>query len=233
MSAFEYQLSRSLRRRSLSIVVRRGEVKVFAPVFVPQRQVERFVNSKSQWVVEKLNEQRQWLDEQALAQKRYVSGEVFGYLGQQLKLDVVGGSKAEVAIDGDRLVVVVPSRVKSATRADYIKKKLNDWYKQQLEQFVADRIECYSRQMGLWPKEVKVRNYTRRWGSCSAKGVVSFNLLLMMAPSWVIDYVVVHELAHLQHMNHSEHFWALVRAYYPNIKPAKQYLADNAAQLTL
>lgn len=231
MSAFEYQLTRSLRRKSISIVVRRGKVKVMAPVFVPGFHIKQFVASKSAWVLEKLQAQQDWAD--AHTQKQFIHGEDFLYLGEQLQLQLRVAGKNSVSLQGEQLQVVISSRVKAENQQSHVKKLVKDWYKQTLAEYLETQTRYYAKLMGVAPASVSVRSYTRRWGSCSAKGTVTFNLLLMMAPKWVIDYVIVHELAHLVHLNHSARFWALVERYYPEHKAAKQYLKDHAPQMIL
>lgn len=233
MSAFEYQLTRSLRRRSISIVVRRGQVKVMAPVFVPKFQVERFVHSKTPWVLAKLKQQKDWADAEQKGQKQFVSGEKYLYLGDEYHLDITTWSKSLAFIEGSQIKVTLSKRIKPENQQAQVRKLLKDWYKQSLLELVEERVAHFSAQMQVTPAQVVVRSYTRRWGSCSAKGVVSFNLLLMMAPKWVIDYVVVHELAHLVHLNHSPQFWALVEKHYPYHKDAKDYLKKYAPVMTL
>jgi predicted metal-dependent hydrolase len=84
----------------------------------------------------------------------------------------------------------------------------------------------------LHAKSFKVRKYKARWGSCNNRGELSFNCLLKMLPLWVVDYVIVHELCHLKHMNHSTRFWQLVEQYNPQFRLAKAWLKQNQASLS-
>ncbi len=88
-----------------------------------------------------------------------------------------------------------------------------------------------SKIMGVEYNGITIRNQKTRWGSCSSKGNLNFNCLLMLAPESVRQYVVIHELCHLTHMNHSPAFWALVEKYCPNFKEEKKWLKDNGNQL--
>ena len=83
----------------------------------------------------------------------------------------------------------------------------------------------------LTPSKIKIRQYKARWGSCNSRKEVSLNYLLMMAPLWVIDYVIIHELCHLVHMNHSSQFWALVKLHCPDYNTAKQWLITHQKDL--
>lgn len=227
MSAFEYQLSRSVRRRSISIVVHRGKVNVKAPIFVPKSVVQDFVDSKSHWVSKKLKQQEDWIEAEQQAKKRYEDGEIFLYLGEPLSLVVSTGSKSAVSMSEGQLHLTLSTRIKPQNRKNHCEKLIKQWYSDKLSEIIDESVALYSENMQVTPSEVVVRSYTRRWGSCSSRGVVSFNYLLAMAPRWVIEYVVVHELAHLVHMNHSPAFWALVERHYPNPKAAKDHLKEH------
>jgi predicted metal-dependent hydrolase len=233
MSAFEYQLQRSMRRKTLSIVIRRGEVKVLAPVFLSKNTIAEFVVAKTPWILQKLQTQQAWVEQNEQGQKQFVDGEVFLYLGESYPLSVGAASKSEVTFHNGYFIVNVSNRVKPENSSNHIKGLLQDWYKQQLSDYLDHRIEHYTKLIGVVHTGVNVRAYTRRWGSCSSKGQLSFNFLLMMAPAWVIDYVIVHELCHLTHMNHSPRFWAKVLRFYPRHKEAKAWLKIEGGNLRL
>ncbi len=233
MSAFEYQLQRSIRRKTLSIVIRRGEVKVLAPVFLSKATISEFIVAKTPWVLQKLLTQQAWVDQNEQGQKLFIEGEPFLYLGESYPLSVGAASKSEVILHNGYFIVNVSNRVKAQNRANHIKALMQDWYKQQLSEYLDHRIEHYADVIGVVHTGVNVRAYKRRWGSCSSKGQLSFNFLLMMAPQWIIDYVIVHELCHLTHMDHSSRFWSKVQRFYPRHKEAKAWLKHEGGNLRL
>lgn len=96
---------------------------------------------------------------------------------------------------------------------------------------ISDRVEYYAKHMGVAYGRITIRNQVTRWGSCSAKGNLNFNCLLVLCPSDVLDYVVVHELCHLKEMNHSKKFWAEVEKVCPDYEKHKKWLRDNGGQL--
>lgn len=98
-------------------------------------------------------------------------------------------------------------------------------------QYLPGRVAIYALQMGVTYGRVTVRSQRTRWGSCSGKGNLNFNCLLMLMPSSVIDYVVIHELSHRKHMNHSADFWKTVEAYMPNYQQHRKWLKKNGAAL--
>lgn len=116
-------------------------------------------------------------------------------------------------------------------KAKQVKKQLENYFKQQAEQLIIERLELISKQTALVPSKINIRQYRARWGSCNNRGEVSFNYLLMMTPCYVIDYVIVHELCHLEHLNHSKEFWQLVEKHSPNYQIAKNWLNTHQAQL--
>ena len=98
-------------------------------------------------------------------------------------------------------------------------------------QYIPGRVAYYAARMGVTYGRVTIRNQKTRWGSCSAKGNLNFNCLLMLAPEQVIDYVVIHELSHRIHMNHAAAFWETVAKYMPDYAVQRKWLKDNGAAL--
>ena len=98
---------------------------------------------------------------------------------------------------------------------------------------LTERVEFFAHAQGFKVKKIRISSARTRWGSCSAKGTLSFTWRLVMAPPDVIDYVVVHELCHLKELNHSKAFWAQVEAILPDYKTRRKWLKDNGAKLHL
>lgn len=97
----------------------------------------------------------------------------------------------------------------------------------------AERVAFYAPKIGVTYGRITVRHQTSRWGSCSGKGNLSFNCLLLLAPQEVLDSVVVHELCHRKHMNHSKRFYAEISRVFQNYDTCRQWLKENGAQLLL
>lgn len=112
---------------------------------------------------------------------------------------------------------------------NYLKKK----YKATAKRYFYERVEYYLPMTGGAYSSIRVADQKTRWGSCSSNGVLSFNWRLMLAPPRVLDYVVVHELCHLTHMNHSKNFWSMVESVYPNYKEYENWLKENGHKLVL
>ncbi|MDD5593334.1 MAG: SprT family zinc-dependent metalloprotease, partial [Candidatus Margulisbacteria bacterium] len=196
-----YSLIKSRKRRSIAIMVDpdRGVV-VYAPQRLGERELLKVLAERKEWIKEKLN--------QVLARKAppksYVEGEQFLFLGRGYLLKICPARKNRVYLLNDELYVDHDGRRD-------VRHHLNKWYMSEAARIVKERVAIHSERLGLWPKKVAVKNQRRRWGSCSAAtGSVNFNWKIIMSPLSIIDYVVVHELAHIEHPNHSRSFWSLV-----------------------
>lgn len=206
----EYKLIRS-RRKTLAICITKdGKAEVRAPIKLPQTVIDRFVNSKQGWIAQKTEVMA------ARAQKRQEflvrKGNSLTLLGREYP--VISGAAA--AFDGKQFIV--PFKENQIDKAQLIA-----LYKRLAKQEIEKRTEYFSHKMGLLPSAVKIGSANTYWGCCSAKNSLIFTWKLVMAEPGAIDYVVVHELAHIKEHNHSARFWALVQSILPdyNIQRAK------------
>lgn len=212
-------LRRSVRRRSIGIKVHRGQVVVSAPATAPLQDIKHFVQQKSAWIERHLLRQRQQLSNRQTLQ--YASGDTVSLLGQPLILDV-STSTQHVCICGGKLLLGVDQN-----QLHHRKSALASWYIQCAQDYLPGRIEHYQQMLGVRAKGLKIRHYKTRWGSCNRRGELQFNWLLMVAPAAVVDYVVVHELAHLRHFNHSLAFWEMVASVMPDYALHRQWLRSQ------
>jgi len=114
-----------------------------------------------------------------------------------------------------------------------IEQALGSWLRNKAEQVIDERLVYYRDIVGVSYHRFCIKAQKTRWGSCSSKGNLNFNWRLVMAPLWVLDYVVVHELSHLKHMNHSKEFWDTVAMHIPEYKKAVAWLKENGRSLKL
>jgi predicted metal-dependent hydrolase len=106
------------------------------------------------------------------------------------------------------------------------------WYGNEARAIFTERAALFSQRSGLPYKSLRITGAKTRWGSCSSQGALNFTWRLVMAPLWIIDYVIAHEISHLAHHNHSRRFWSHVAQLYPNFKAARTWLRKNQSRLT-
>jgi predicted metal-dependent hydrolase len=217
-------LRRSARRRSIGIRVHRGQVLVSAPVSAPLPEITHFLQLKRQWIEKHWQRQRLVLD--ARQEPEYAHGDEIRWLGQALSLDLVTPvespeRRGQQLFLGDAALLRRPDDLRERKRA------LAAWYISSAEAYLPPRIAQFEAAMGVKSKGFTLRYYKSRWGSCNRRGELQFNWLLMMAPATVIDYVIVHELAHLRHFNHSPAFWQCVARTQPDYVVQRQWLKDQ------
>ncbi len=114
-----------------------------------------------------------------------------------------------------------------------IKKALEDWFKEKAKEKISERVAYYQSYFDEKPKGIKIKEQQKRWGSCTTKKELLFNWKCIMAPSPVLDYIVVHEMAHMVHMNHSQEFWHLVKKVLPDYVQRKEWLRNNGIKYDL
>lgn len=223
---FDYQITYS-RRKTLCIQVKQGQVRVLAPRGYSKALIINFVQQKQNWIRDKLSQQSQ-LQEDADAYKQ--SGQLLTR-GTSKKLVCERATHYQLSQDERQVFMCIPYRVGEANLASYKRQKLALWYREQAETYLPQRIAQLNQQTQLRHNKLTIKQYKARWGSCNNKGEICLNYLLMMTPDFVIDYVIIHELCHLEHLNHSARFWQLVHSHCPEFKTAKLWLKQHQNQL--
>ncbi len=222
MSVIIDQVIRS-RRKTIAIIIHHdGKVFVRAPIKAPQRLILAFVDSKSDWINEK---KKQALQHPVLPVRRFVDGESFLVLGKEIQLRVVENQKIALTLGTEFCI--------SQIALPQARKVFENWYRAYAMKIINDRVEYFSRQHGFRYEKIRITSARTRWGSCSSRGTLSFTWRLVMAPLEIVDYVVIHELAHIRIKNHSPIFWAEVARLMPAYKQSKDWLKKNGRILTL
>ena len=226
---FDYQLRRS-GRQSISIQVRNGEVRLAAPYSVDEQALHNWLLSKAPWVTGKIQQQR--AQRMEVPRRLYCTGEYWSLLDQQLKLTVSIGAAAHCEAVGDNLQVTLSNRSRK-THSEQVRAALERWYQQQAREILTVKTGSTCDLLGITPKAIHLRRTRSKWGHCTPSGEIQYNWLIVQAPEWVIDYLVVHECCHRIHMNHSKSFWSLVESLMPNYKQARKWLKINGHRLSL
>lgn len=225
------QVSRSARRKNASIIIHRdNRIELRVPARYTQKQTEALLQEKKNWIEKVLAKNR--LVPNA-PERRYCQGEKILFLGRELSLvfsapaDLHHFSKSAYVFWEKKLLVLPLSA--HNRQAEKVKKKLLEFYRAQSLLYFQKRIAELTPLLGeKKPSLIKTRVYKGRWGSCNTHREISLNLFLLMAPTAVIDYVLLHELAHLYQLNHSPLFWQKVAEGDPHYKTHRKFLKENA-----
>ncbi len=209
-----FLLRRSRRRRTLGLRVNEtGEVVVNAPHYLALREIHRFLNKHGDW----LKRQRCEARARVFA---WEEGASLPLLGEPLSLVLAPRpGKPQVRREGMDLICTALAEQSPAT--------LLAWYQRQARAYLGERLAYHAARCGRPPPPLRLSNARTRWGSLSAKGVVSLNWRLVKATPEEIDYVICHELAHFRQRNHSPAFWREVEALFPEAQAARARLRQN------
>lgn len=194
-------------------------------VIVPENdsiQPSELLKENAAWVVDKKQSYDKYRKE--IPKRVFEVGESFPFLGEKLELVIEPRPTHEV--DGDSIRLR-----KSSVSQSSVKQALKNVYRAEAREHFTNRANHYSEEMGVEYEQIEIRNQRTKWGSCSTTGTLGLNWRLMMAPPAVIDYIVVHELAHLQEQNHTREFWRLVERHIPDYKFHAEWLDENSVKL--
>ena len=217
-----YTTKFSKRRKTLGLVVERDKsVVVLAPKGTSKTTIDNFVEKKKFWLFQKINYSPK-LGE-AKPETPFISGKSITYLGRSYKLDVI-----KEPMEGIRFAskfLISQDNIPEAAGL------LIEWYNGKAKEKIIPKVVRYARQLGVEYNQILISDLKYRWGSCTVKGNLNFNWRLIKAPHFVINYVVIHELAHLLELNHSKKFWNIICIQMPNYLEAKEWLRENGEKV--
>jgi predicted metal-dependent hydrolase len=215
-----YQIVRSSKRKRLTITVERDRsIIVHAPETASDEAIRRVVETKRQWLFDKVNHAQKYQDRPHAPGKEVVNGESVPYLGREYLIEIAETQSGGVEF-ARRFIIPAAQQAKN-------RKVLKEWYVGRAAETILPRVNRHARELGVEFGEVKIVDNRYRWGSCTVKDNLNFNWRLIKAPMFVIDYVIVHELAHLLEANHTPRFWNIVRAKAPTTEKAKAWLKEH------
>lgn len=217
----EYQIKYS-KRKTLNISVERDRtIIVRAPHYLTAEKIDEIVQSKRQWIKEKLNHAQKY--PKISESKEFVSGETLMYLGRNYQLLIV-----DEEIDG----VEFDQRFKISKSNQFKANKLfKQWYLSQALKKIEPLATKYARNLGVEYNQFKTSEMKYRWGSCTPANNIIFNWRIIKAPMYVLEYLVAHELVHLMENNHTPRFWNILSIQVPNYEKAKNWLKKNGQLL--
>lgn len=222
----EYEIRRSKRRKkTIEVKVNREGVRVYAPWAAPDRELRRFVRERASWILGHVDR----FDR--IQPLRFTDGETLPYLGREIPMffEAAGVDTPEVHLDDGRFAVMEPAGSDPDHRTEQVGRAFLEWYYARASEMLPEAVDRWWPVLGRGTKSrVLIRNQKTRWGSCASDGTLRFNWRVMMLPPSLIEYVVVHELAHLSVRNHSSDFWDLVTTMVPDAKQRRKELRAMA-----
>ena len=200
-----------------------GKLLIKTPYYISQHQINQFIEKNQKWIdKQKLKIARQ---KQENPEKKLQNGEIIHYLGK--KYTIITLENIQKPMFNFPCLFIPNDHLENK------KKKLTQFLKIRAKDIFTDRLDQWAEAMNLSYKSLKLSSAKTRWGSCSSKKNINLNWKLIFAPMNIIDSVVIHELAHLKHMNHSKDFWEWVRQFDPNEKKHTKWLKENGFLLNL
>ncbi|MCO1604018.1 M48 family metallopeptidase [Desulfosporosinus nitroreducens] len=226
-----YEERRSTRYRRITLSILEDRVRISAPKNVSAKQLKDLVNAKQEWIL------KHWLVKQDAMKSpaRYIDGEQFLYRGNTIELKIIRYPRKliRVFLEGQSLVVNLPMDLLEQDCASNIMEALKLWYKAQARKILQDKLDIQAKRMQVSFQTFRLKEQKTRWGSCSSKGNLNLNWRIIMAPDPAMDYIIIHELAHLTHLNHSNQFWQRVAEFMPEYADWRKWFKDHGQNLRL
>lgn len=209
------------KRRTLCIQIRPpGQLTIISPLGKSESEIRQAVQLKSKWVAKKLSEMKRY--ESFNKDRQFIDGEIFYYKGDEYTLQIVVNERykrLQVHMKDSKLQVYTAS-----TDSENIQYAIERWYKKHALDVILERVTHYQQYFSAQPAQIVVKKQKKRWGSCTAKHKLLFNFKCIMLPLCILDYIIVHEMCHMVHFNHSKEFWLHVERILPDYKQRKEWL---------
>lgn len=200
------------RRKSIKIFINEGKVIIKTPLFVSNELIDNIIYKNREWIKKALEKYEE-------NKKGFMEGERFLFFGEEYILRFDNNITNDFMIRDKFFYIKYKNSAKEALKRLYI---------DEAKRYIPNRVDKLSKKFGIEYGKIRINSAKTRWGSCSSKKNLNFSYRLIMCPKDVIDYVIIHELSHITHMNHSKKFWTLVSKRCPNYKAHEKWLKDNS-----
>ena len=222
------QIERTKRKKTISLQFKDTKLIIKAPKVVSKGSLDELIQRKQNWIRERaiMN-----FEEQKLRNREFIDNEKFFFRGKEYALSVIAGREGTVKIVESRLVVTFIDQ--KPVNREAIKTLLEGWYLRESIKYLKTRTSELAKKMKVQPSGMTVKNYISRWGSCTVHNKISYNWRIIMAPDYIIDYLVIHELSHITEPNHSKNFWERVAKYCEGFQTKRKWLRENGHRLVL
>ena len=207
------------KRNTLSLTINENaELIIRAPKRLSIEKIQDFINEKENWI----NRKKRLIENQI---KDVTSNHnKLLYLGNLFPINLEQNASKELFFTGEEFIA-------NSIEPDSLSLSIKKWYKNKFKEIALPRVAYFANKHNLMVNQVRIKNQKTMWGSCSSKNNINLNYLLLMAPMGVIDYVIVHELVHTIHRNHSTDFWDSVESIMPEFQEHKRWLKKNGYKL--
>ncbi|MBC2728533.1 M48 family metallopeptidase [Desulfosporosinus sp.] len=225
------EVRRSARYRRITLTVLEDRLRISAPKNLLAKQLKELLLAKQEWII------KAWQKNQNMLKPlmEFHEGQQFLYLGNSLELKIRRHSRKmlRVSLEGQVLEVYVPEDLPEQACPSNIQAVLLSWYKVQARKILQEKLDKLAKRMQVNFQTFRLKEQKTRWGSCSSKGNINLNWRIVMAPDQAIDYIIIHELSHLTHLNHSEQFWQRVVEFMPEYGYWRKWFKEHGHELTL
>lgn len=230
-----YSINKKSNVKNITIKVKHpNTVTSVSPKSVNNEFIHDLVISRSRWILNKLNEFKNKESENPPI--LFVDGDKIPYLGNYYTLNVYKEKntiKCSLIFEENKFIAKVPFNISSNDQYIKLRELLINLYLTEGGKLIKERISIYSKKLNLYPESITLKEQKTSWGTCSSKGNIYINWKVLLAPLDILDYVLVHELCHLKHMNHSKEYWSLVGTIFPDYKEKRNYLKENSLKLNI
>lgn len=210
---------KKLKKKTVSLEIdNRGNLIIRMPINLKKETLDKVIEKRIDWIIQNVNIIKEKNSD--LINREYKEGEEVYYLGNKYVLKYSGFNK----INDDKTI---------SLKGESAKEELIALYKQSAYDYIEERVKVFSKYFAIKYKQIKIRDQKRRWGSCSFDNKLFFNYKIIMARDEIIDYLVVHEMCHMIHKNHSKEFWNLVSNIMSNAKNLKTELKQISYMLDI
>jgi predicted metal-dependent hydrolase len=222
-----YTVKRSSRAKRVRLSVSlQKELQIIIPEGHNIGRIEDLLEENKEWILDKLQEIGKRENTPKPLQQKGIP--VLRYLGKKYHIVTIldARSPIRVVLQGEKAYITMPENNEILLR-----QVSESWYRWAAKELFTERVQILAEQMGVKYQKIFIKNQKTRWGSCSSKGNLNFNMRLVMAPPEIVDYIIIHELAHLVEMNHSKSFWQLVEHHCPDYKKYLAWLKEHGTNL--
>ena len=224
-----YTIRHSDTAQRKRIIVTPNHVEVIAPKNADIQDVAEFVHKKRRWVYDKQEEMQEHLARFELnTYMRLQSGAKIPFRGRNMRLRVTRKNTEKIVISYQNgFNIIVPKHIPEPLVESSVGLELTFWLKDRLKEDARHMVKHYCQVLGLKYRGVRIATPSKLWGSCTKRGIVTLNWHLIAAPKPVLEYVILHEVCHIKHRNHSKEFWALLSSQMPDYSAKKKWLENQ------